>query len=197
MEKIYLNEKKYKHQERIITLIAILILIVGLLPGSFLIYNGIKPNTIKVDELKQELELKKQQLEEKGIKYKSNAKYTESEVYDLMIITNALDPSFNHCTFDEYENNPLTKEYCQAKNNTSEFTTFSKIALGVFICIATCMISIFIFFVAKGRHIAAFTTQQTMPIVKERLDEISPTLGNTAKEITKGIKKGLNDQDIK
>lgn len=192
-EKKYLDEKKYQKTKKILTLVAILVLIVGLCIGGYLIYNGVKPNTIKVDELKQELELKKQQLEEKGIKYDSSAKYTEGEVYDLKIITDALDPSFNHCNFDEYKNNSITKEYCKAKNGIDEDITFIKKVLGGFICFITCIISISIFTEANQRHILAFSTQQAMPIAKEGLDEITPTIGN----IAKGIKKGLDDIDKK
>ena len=52
-----------------------------------------------------------------------------------------------------------------------------------------------IYFISKGREIAAFTTQQAMPIAKEGIDEMAPTIGNAAKEIAKGIKKGLKDEE--
>ena len=34
-----------------------------------------------------------------------------------------------------------------------------------------------------------------MPIAKEGIDEMAPTIGNAAKEIAKGIKKGLKDEE--
>ena len=55
------------------------------------------------------------------------------------------------------------------------------------------MIPLITFFMAFSREMAAFSTQQVMPVVKEGIDEISPTIGNAAGEIAKGIKKGLND----
>ena len=70
---------------------------------------------------------------------------------------------------------------------------------GAFICFATIVIFTSIFTFAKRRHILAFTTQQTMPIAKESIDEMAPTIGNAAGEIakgvTKGIKNGLEDEN--
>ena len=195
-ENKYLNEEKYQKAEKSITLVAILILVIGLCIGGFLIYKGVaKPGTSKVEDLKVQLENKKSELEAKGIKFSSMAKYSDGEEYDLKIITNALDPSFDYCAFDEYKNNSITKEYCTAKNSTGDFASKGSMILGVFICIATCMISGFVFMFAKQRHIVAFQAQQVMPIAKEGIDEIAPTIGNAAGEIAKGIKKGLEDED--
>ena len=195
-ENKYLNEEKYQKAEKSITLVAILILVIGLCIGGFLIYKGVaKPGTSKVEDLKVQLENKKSELEAKGIKFSSMAKYSDGEEYDLKIITNALDPSFDYCAFDEYKNNSITKEYCTAKNSTGDFANIVSIMLGVFICIATCMISVFVFIFAKQRHIVAFQAQQVMPVAKESIDEIAPTIGNAAGEIAKGIKKGLKDED--
>ena len=186
----YLNEEKYQKAEKSITLVAILVLVVGLCIGGFLIYKGVaKPGTSKVEELKVQLETKKSELEAKGIEFSDFAKYSDGEAYDLKIITNALDPSFNHCAFDEYENNSITKEYCAAKNGTGVFASSGSTMLGAFICFATCMTSGFIFMFAKQRHIVAFRAQQVMPVAKEGIDEMAPTIGKAAGEIAKGLKK--------
>lgn len=195
-QKKYLNEEKYQKAEKSITLVAILVLVVGLCIGGFLIYKGIaKPGTSKVRELQVQLEVKKSELESKGVKYNEFAKYSDGEVYELKIITKALDPSFPNCEFDEYKNNSITKEYCAAKNSTGDFASTSSTMFGAFICIATCMISGFIFMVAKRRHILAFQIQQVIPVAKEGIDEMAPTIGNAAGEIAKGIKKGLSDNE--
>lgn len=47
--------------------------------------------------------------------------------------------------------------------------------------------------VTYRREIVAFTTQQVMPVAKEGVNEMAPTIGNVASEITKGIKKGLDE----
>lgn len=196
MENKFLNEEKYQKTEKSITLIAILVLVVGLCLGGFLIYKGIaKPASSKIEDLKVTLENRKTELESKGLEFSEFTKYYDGEAYDLKIIVNALDPSFNHCGFDEYKNNPITKEYCVAKNSTEDFASIASIMFGVFICIVTCMISSFIFMIAKRRDILAFQAQQVMPIAKEGIGEMTPTIKNAATEIVKGIKEGLNDDE--
>ena len=223
-ENKYLNEEKYQKAEKSITLAAILVLVVGLCIGGFLIYRGVaKPGNSKVESLKVQLETKKRELEDKGIRFNTFAKYSDGEAYDLKIITNALDPSFNHCAFDEYKNNSITKEYCSAKNSTGHFASTTSTMFGAFICIATCMISGYIFMIAKRRHILAYQVQQVMPVAQEGLEKVAPTIGKAgasiaeemapaigkvgatiakemapvygevAKEISKGIKEGLKD----
>jgi len=68
----------------------------------------------KLSQIKSDLNNKKQVLLNKGIKESSN--YNNGEAYDLYILDNALDPSFSHCKFDEYQNNELTKDYCTLTN---------------------------------------------------------------------------------
>ena len=211
MEKVeYLNEEKYQKTEKKISIAAIIILIIGLSIGGFLIYNGVaKPSSSKLDLLQKELEEKREKLEDKGIVYNSMAKYTDGDSYDLMIITDALDPSFDHCSFSEYKNNSITKEYCSVKNRTSEFATIPLIMFGVFICIATCMISFAVFMTAKRRKVLAFHAQQVMPIAQEGIEKVAPSIGKAraniakemapiygdiAKEISKGIKEGMKEE---
>ena len=47
------------------------------------------------------------------------------------------------------------------------------------------------------RDIVSYYVQQQMPIVKEGIEKISPTMGVAAKEITNGIKEGLKEQNRK
>ena len=131
-ERKYLNEEKYQKTEKKLTVIAVLILVIGLCIGGFLIYRGIaKPGSAKVDELRAGLEKKKAELESKGVQYSDFAKYTDGEAYELKIITNALDPSFNHCSFEEYKNNSITKDYCKAKNSNGDMATALYIMFGI------------------------------------------------------------------
>lgn len=72
------------------------------------------------------------------------------------------------------------------------------------------MIPLVTFFLAFRREILAFNIQQTMPVAKEGIDEMAPTIGKAgasiakemapvygevAKEISKGIKEGLKDEE--
>ena len=93
------------------------------------------------------------------------------------------------------QNNSITKDYCKAKNSVGEMATSLSIMFGIFICLAFGMISFSIFMIAKRRHILAFTAQQAIPVVKEGIDEMAPTVGNAVGEIAKEIKKGLSDDE--
>lgn len=190
-------------------------------------------------EEKKNLEAKKAELESKGIKYNSSAKYDDGESYDLKIVTNVLDPSYNYCLSDEYENNTLTSTYCSILNKTAEdpknlaiidkaldtdfdycsfdecqnnsltskycsykqeleyfgYTTDSSNSyrhipfyiFGGFIIIASCMIAGSIYMFAKGRDIFAFTANQTVPVAKEVIEDVAPSIGKAAGTITKEI----------
>ena len=52
--------------------------------------------------------------------------------------------------------------------------------------------------ISHRREISAYATQQAMPIVKETVNEYTPTIANAAgaiaKEVSKGIKEGKEDE---
>ena len=48
-----------------------------------------------------------------------------------------------------------------------------------------------------ARDIVSYYVQQKMPITKEGIEEMAPTVGVAAKEITKGIKDGLKNDTKK
>ena len=48
--------------------------------------------------------------------------------------------------------------------------------------------------ISHRREIAAYSTQQVMPVIKEGTEEMAPAAGKVAEEVTKGIKKGLKDE---
>lgn len=68
---------------------------------------------------------------------------------------------------------------------------------GVMVLIFTAIISGKLFMLYKRREILAFTAQQSIPVVKEGIDEMAPTIGNAAKEIAKGISSGIKDKEEK
>lgn len=53
----------------------------------------------------------------------------------------------------------------------------------------SCIISAYMFIIAKGREINAFVTQQGMPIAKEVIEKTAPSVGKVAKEIKNELKK--------
>lgn len=46
-----------------------------------------------------------------------------------------------------------------------------------------------------ARDISAYMAQQHMPIAQERIEKMAPSVGVAAKEIAKGIKEGLKDDE--
>ena len=71
------------------------------------------------------------------------------------------------------------------------------IVLGLGVLLFTFAISGSLFLFYKKREILAFTAQQSIPVVKEGIDEMAPTIGNVAKEISKGISSGIKDKEEK
>ncbi len=48
---------------------------------------------------------------------------------------------------------------------------------------------------AFTRDIVSYYAQQQMPIAKEGIEKVAPSVGVAAKEISNGIKEGLKDED--
>ena len=57
------------------------------------------------------------------------------------------------------------------------------------------MIPMIVFPIAFARDINAFNAQSTIPVAKEAVNEMAPTAGNVAKEVSKGIKEGLDEEN--
>jgi len=66
---------------------------------------------------------------------------------------------------------------------------------GAFIIISSSMFAGFLFIASRGREIAAFSAQQSVPVGKEVIDEMAPSIGKVAKEVSKGIKQGIKDEE--
>lgn len=90
------------------------------------------------------------------------------------------------------------------------FFTIISIFPGFIIMVIGVTVGSKILVMANGRGIAGFFTQSAVPVVKETIEEIAPTIGKVKKdmidtvspsigkateEIARGIKKGLADQD--
>lgn len=221
-EKKYLTEERYLKSKRKITILSIVILIIGLLVGGSVIgagavkYKGVDTqySNEALDDLNSQLDAEKQillekkaELEDKGITYDAFAEYTDGESYTYKVIVDALNPSFPYYEFDECKNNEITEKYCELKNkvendfdndfnkNYDIITTIPYFIIGGFIIMVSFGAFVVITVFSKRREIAAFTTQQMMPVAKEGIEEIAPSIGKAAKHITKGIKDGLKDDE--
>ena len=104
----------------------------------------------------------------------------------------------------------------QGINGSSMFTGFGSFAIGGFLIgpgvMCTFIGFIMRFVIGNRREIMAYTTQQVMPVAQEGIEKMAPTIGKAgasiakemapvygsiAKEISKGIKEGLKDENNK
>ena len=195
-----LNEGKFQKTKNKLRIIILVVWLIFIALGIFLIYKGLGNNSSdKLLSIENKLKEQKESLEASGLKYNTFATYSDGDLYNLKIITEVLDPSFSYCSFDEYKNNSITSEYCSLKNSNNSFAKTSFLMFGGFIIIASSMFcGVLYLSIIKRREILAYTVQQVMPVAKEGIDKISPTIakatGNIAKEVTKGIKEGLKDE---
>ena len=115
-----------------------------------------------------------------------------------------------------------TSRYCSLVSQLNDKSDFNKefdsydsipfYIIGGFIIIASCMFAGSIYMTTKQREILAFHAQQVMPVAQEGIEKMAPTIGKAgasitkemapaygeiAKEISKGIKEGLKNDDEK
>ena len=178
----YLNEEKYQKNKKNITKIAILVLIIGLLVGGGLITVGL----IKNNQTKLSME-EINQIQEKIDNFNTQLSSLKSQQYQEL---KANGFSENYYNLNNQINNIEDKIDVledELDQDTSHLVIFY--ILGGFIVLATIMASSSIYVTAKGREIIAFYAQQQMPVTKDAINELTPTVADAAEEITKKIKK--------
>lgn len=230
---VYLNEEKYKKTKNRLSIIALLVLILGLSTGGFLIYKGLtRGSANKIEELKIKLAEEKDNLIKSKDSIEEKIKPINDEIkklervpfkgfdqayYDrkdriselnksiaedntlLVVINSVLNENSNDCGFEETNINTYTSKYCSLKNELYDISdpenSFTYYMFGGFIIFSTLIISWAIYINSRGREMTAFYAQQRIPIVKEGISEITPSISKASEEIAKGIKKGINDAD--
>ena len=192
MENKYLNEERYQRGKKKLILISLIILILGIILGSGLILMGIeKKNTVKIESQTRLTEIEKEKSE-------LNAQIT-SKNYECDSL-NMMDPNWysdvNKCNSESMELtkklNDLKSEEFDLKNNDGEAYNLLCV-LGGMVILAGCGISFVIFMFTKRREIMAFSAQQVMPVAKEGIETMAPTIGTVGKEIAKGISEGIRN----
>ena len=81
------------------------------------------------------------------------------------------------------------------------FNSFGMFAIGgffIFIGSGLLMFGGVLTLTAHRREISAYTATQAMPVFKESVEEVTPTMskasGTIAKDVTKGVKEGLKEE---
>lgn len=78
------------------------------------------------------------------------------------------------------------------------FGSFGFFALGgfmTFIGFTMTIIGLSLIITSHRREISAYTTQQSMPIMQEGIEKITPTVADAAGTIAKSINNGINDSN--
>lgn len=220
-ENKYLNEENYQRSKRKVMRLALIVFLLGLAFGGGLIVTGImKTNSIKSDIIEKEAKRTESDVQSDIVEIESKIDVIELEIKSLRNEQQRIfmeDKGFSDRYYEKdteitVKKNELSKlknsnsdlkdelwKIQSGYNDTKNSIATSKYAayyiFGAFIIIASSMIAGSIYMFGKRREIAAFTTQQVMPIAKEGINEMAPTIGNVAGEIAKGIHNGINESD--
>lgn len=193
----YLNEKKYKKNRKTLNIIAICIILGGIILGLLFIVSGSKSteknstdNEQQIDNLDKqinELENKEKKLDKLQKEYFSNMDYDKyrEAIFEISEIKKEIASL-------ESEKMQLSAQDAR-QSVTSNFkvqgTKMFKIFAGVSIILISVPIALIILVIANRRTITAYTVQSTMPIAKEGMEELAPSVGKVAKEVAKEFKE--------
>lgn len=202
-KKEYLSEEEYQKNKKKITKIALIILIVGVLIGGSLIATGIIKSInfvgsdsngrtaeviqVEIDALNDELALLKAQ---KSEEFGNNG--LSEDYYRLQ---NEISNKNSEISDLESELWKIESGYNATKDRISKAKYIPFYMFGAFIILASCMFAGSIYMFAKRREITAFTAQQVMPVAQEGIEKMAPSIGKVAKEVSKGIKEGINSDE--
>ena len=200
--KKYLNEEKYQKASNKLFAIGVGLIVFGAIIAVIMIVSKLNIGTNEgelkqqLSELKIDLEQRYDELEGKGIK--ESWDYKDREGYQMTLIDIALDPTYDTCERSPlYSDNDVTREYCEVKAklyDMNEGGSILPIIVPALMVLMPCVgFGAMLIIISKRREITAFTAQQIMPVAKEGIEEMAPTIGNVAKEISKGIKEGKKE----
>lgn len=199
-KKEFLNEESYQKGKKKIIAISLAIFIIGVLLGGGLIATGlIKSSNVKTESSERSKESIQEEIDSLNSELASlKAKMNEE------LLNNSLGEEYYRLQ-DEISSKTekvqdLESEIWESEsgfNSTSVSIEKAKYIpfymFGGFIIVASSMIALFVYMIAKRREIAAFSAQQVMPVAQEGMQKMAPSFGNVAKEISKGITEGIQE----
>lgn len=209
----YLNEEKYQKTKSKIIVLSIVIFLIGLIIGGSLIAVGLKNQSdvksgsspeakerlkAKKDNEKQEVQKQKDEINKElaTLKAKQSQEFRANGLSEEYYkISSEIESKQGKLAELDSQIWKIEQNY-DSDDNSSQFQRYIPFYIfGGFIIFMFGMISLSVYVIAKRREIMAFTAQQVMPVAKEGIEEIAPTLGNAASSIAKGIKEGINEAD--
>lgn len=84
------------------------------------------------------------------------------------------------------------------KNNSVDYVNMEKIIAFILLIVGIALTILSLgdlFRHAFTRDITAYYAQQQMPLAQEGIEKMAPSVGVAAKEIAKGIKEGIKDEE--
>lgn len=221
-KKELLNEKKYQKTSNGIFNMGVGLIILGI--ALFMIIfvpKVIKGTTANKEDLQQQLNALKTNLEQRYAELKANGTkeswdYKDQDGYEMFLIDTALDPHHEKCeNSSRYTDNDTTREYCKVKaelydanNSFANGRIMFSLVPALMVLMPCLAIGGMLILTSKRRNILAYTMQQTMPVAQEGLEKMAPSIGKVranmakemapiygeiAKEIGKGIKEGMQE----
>ncbi len=222
----YLNEERYQKTNKKLFFIGIIIIIVGITAAMIIlipkIINSTKNNKEqlqqKLNQLKPSLEKRYQELKSNGVN--ESWDYKNKDGYEMYLINIAMDPTYEKCEYSSgYSDNETTREYCKIKadlydanNSFANGRIMFSLVPALMLLMPCLVIGLMLIMTSKRRNIAAYYVQQTMPVAKEGIEKMAPTIGKVgssvakemapaygeiAKEVGKGLKEGMKDEEEK
>ena len=104
--------------------------------------------------------------------------------------------SINNDDGEEFVNSMKESVTAGTDSSKDSFTSVGLFALGGFVSSAGFVLLIVggvMAYMAHRREITAYTTQQTMPIKKETINDITPTVADAAGTIAKSVSQGFEE----
>lgn len=104
--------------------------------------------------------------------------------------------SINNDDGEEFFNSMKESVTARTDSSKDSFTSVGLFALGGFVSSAGFVLLIVggvMAYMAHRREITAYTTQQTMPIKKETINDITPTVADAAGTIAKSVSQGFEE----
>jgi len=180
MQKQYLTEENYQRVNKKFKTISLSVFIVGLLIGLGLIILGIiKTNeagqinaereAAATTEVQAKVAAAEQRLGEvEASNLQSQIMDLESEAFQL-----------EHANYTVYYDKEMPEQYIPLY------------AFGGFFILASAGIALAIWLITKRRALLAYHAQSVMPVAKEGIDEMTPTVANSAGNIAGSVAEGI------
>ncbi len=195
-DQTHLNEEKYKKNKKALTKVAIIIAILGVLIGGGLIVAGVmkKTNAGNASAIEAPTSSQAESLDDDSV--------SSDEIYETYENYSQRAQQMQKDFEEEFEESKKANEAqvqqikqeseAESKRMHDDFVGTTMIMAGIFIAVVSLMAAGAIFKFAYTREIVAFQAQQVMPVAKEGIDQMTPTVAKSVGAIVGEVTKAKN-----